>query len=166
MDKPSRYVKVPALFVEGEIIPYNKLKFEEDKDSICDCYVYGDDNRCSLPLMMTTYDLVSKKFVNPLSIDVKKETELKIGKAYFIESSINYRRLKRAVLTDIKYIDYNSAFCFYKELPDKYENLINDDDRKTLTKNTLIEIKHFSPTYIFDSGDELKTEYKIYEEET
>lgn len=162
----KRYVKIPVLVLgDGTKVTVDKLKFVEREDFPNE-YVYGTSwhDKTSANLTEFIYDIAEQKFVDIEIINYYPTPGYVVGKQYLIEQ--NHHDLKREVLKEIIFNDYDPQYIKYEDLvrQEYYFELLTPEQKTKLIPSSLVEIRTYKPTYIFESGYETVWSHKFYNE--
>lgn len=162
----QRYVKIPVLVLpDGTKIAVDKLKFKEHED-FPDEYIFGDSwrNTTSQELTELIWDIKNRKFVDSEIINYYPPLEYVIGKEYLIEQDRGHNQLKRELLKEIRFDNYDCSYKKYKDLESYYAGLLTTEQKQKLIPSSLVEIRTYNPTYVFESGYETEWSFKFHVE--
>jgi hypothetical protein len=83
------------------------------------------------------------------------------GASVFVSSEYGNHTLYPAVIVEIVYEEYTSTIMKGSQLDALGVKLIEKTD-KLIDPNALYEFRHWTPTYILDNSEKVRTQYRFY----
>lgn len=160
----KRYLLVPALIIDNEIIPIwdEKIKAEKQKD-YGEYYLYDDDfwNK-HYRIEEVIFDVKTKKLSMGIVLNFYQKPNYSIGEKVMHETSNHV--LDEATIKDVVYIEYESSIKkgskIDKGISEYY--LPNDKNETEINPNYLYEIRVYKASYILDNSKRCDWEHYLY----
>jgi len=166
----NRYVSIKVGAFKGKFYTLDQLTFVKDE-------FYGD--KYTFPgckyseyiqgLIDVVYDTKKHVILETTKIDIKEPSKYSIGMECLVpKDKRNNNILIKDKIVDIEYEldDRKIQFKKYKKLEQYELKYIDEEVKKTLVLDSVIEFRYYTNVYIFESGKREQFEMYIYKLET
>lgn len=160
MDLIKRYLIVPGVKFDNEVIPIWDERLEYDNDDYFGKRIYNKETQeHRSDTVEVLYDLKTRKISLGEEVDSyppEKRLEFKKGESVFYE--VKHSQLKESVVTDIVYEEYDTEILKGKKLTEYYVQ----DAPKDVDPEKLYVLKRWKPFYILEDGTKVTWPHKLY----
>ena len=166
----NRYVSIKVGAFKGKFYTLDQLTFVKD-EFYGDKYTFpgGRYDEYIQGLIDVVYDTKKHVILETTKIDIKEPSKYSIGTECLV-SKDKYRNniLIKESIVDIEYILEENKIQFkkYKKLEEYELKYIDDETKKILVLDSIIEFRYYTPVYIFESGRRERFDMYIFQLET
>lgn len=162
----SRYIKILAVEIDKELKPFWEVRAEEEDKygSLQTTFYDPKKSYPDLPAHEVYWDMVDKKVVSGVVIDIKNDTSklrYKIGQEVLINKD-HSSVLHPDKIIDIAFLDYKSYITKVQDLSHYDLNSFTEEQKKLLSVIGIVDRHIWEPTYIMASGFKTIYEHKIF----
>lgn len=166
----NRYVSIQVGAFKGKFYTIDQLTFVKDE-------FYGD--KYTFPncrydeyiqsLIDVVYDTKKHVILETTKVDIKEPPKYSIGTECLLpKDRCRTNTLIKDTIVDINYDldDRKIQFKKYKKLEEYELKYIDEEVKKTLVLDSIIEFRYYTPVYIFESGRKEQFSMYIFQLET
>lgn len=166
----NRYVSIKVGAFKGKFYTIDQLIFTED-DYYGDKYKFPGArwNEEIRNLIDVVYDTKKHVILETTKIDIKNPSKYSIGTECLLpKQKFGNNILVKDTIVDIEYELEEDKIKFqkYKKLEEYELKYIDEEVKKTLNLDSIIEFRYYNPIYIFESGKREQFDMYIFQLET